>query len=366
MAKKSRAFKDDRDDDFGDMTISDEELERLMEAAGAPSPRAPERRPETEFASLEPGTRVRGTVIDIRGGEVLLELDSKTHGVIPEEEYAEDPLPAIGSVVQAQYMRYDRRQDVAVLSVREVRQEILWDELRVGMVLEGLVTDVNKGGLSLDIKRIRAFMPISQIERERVHDPAVYVGRRLQCEVISFERATQNLVVSRRAILEREAAEARAAALDRLTEGDVIRGTVVRVVDFGAFIDLGGFEGLLHQSKIREHHREIGKDDPLVEGQELEVEILRIDPDRGRVALDFRRRPISRADRSVEGYAAGDTVTGWVKHLTEDGAVLALEDGAEGLIPQDQMSESISEGSIVRATVTTVDKERGRLELKPT
>jgi small subunit ribosomal protein S1 len=233
------------------------------------------------------------------------------------------------------------------------------------MVLEGLVTGTNKGGLTLDIKKIRAFMPISQIERERVHDASLYVGRRLQCEVTSFDRASQNLVVSRRAILDREAEEARAAALERLTEGDVILGTVTRCVDFGAFIDLGGFEGLLHQSKIREHHREIGKDDPLVVGQELEVEILRIDQDRGRVALDFRRRPVSRSGRSIEGYAAGVEVTGWVKQLTDDGAVLALDDGVVGLIPTDHVTGEISDGSVVRATVTRVDQERGRLELKP-
>ena len=119
MAKKSRAFNDNRDDDFGDMNISDEELERLMAAAGAPSPRAPERRPETEFESLEPGTRVRGTVIDVRGGEVLVELDSKTHGVIAEEEYADDPLPTIGSVVQAQYLRYDRPIRMLVIFRRD-------------------------------------------------------------------------------------------------------------------------------------------------------------------------------------------------------------------------------------------------------
>jgi small subunit ribosomal protein S1 len=364
MAKKSRDFKKDPGDQFGDMYMSDAELEALMESAGMPSPRSPERRPETELGSLEPGARVRGTVIETRGGEVLVELDSKTHGVIPGDEFGDEPFPELGTVVDATFVRLDPAQGLALLSVQDVRLEIMWEELRVGMLLEGTVTGTNKGGLTLDIKKVRAFMPISQIERERVEDPASYVGRKLRCEVTSFDRATENLVVSRRAILDREAEAARAKALAQLTEGDVVMGTVVRLTDFGAFVDVGGFEGLLHKSKITEHHKEIGQEDPLHAGQRLEVEILRVDVSRGRVALGFVRRAVS-SGASLEGFSPGDTLTGWVRNVTQAGATLSFEDGVEGMIPRRSMTDKVQEGAVLKVVITSIDAPARRIELRP-
>lgn len=365
MARKSRTFKRDPEDGFPDMHMSDAELEALMAAGGLPIGRSPQRSPERELASLEPGTRVRGTVLDIRKGEILVELDSKTHGLIAQEEFGDDPLPAVGSVLDASFVRHDRKQGLAVLSVREARREVFWDELKQGMILEGLVTGVNKGGLTLDIKKIRAFMPISQIERERVEDPSPYVGQRLRCEVISVDRAAQDLVVSRRAILDREAAERRATALERLNEGDVLTGTVVRIADVGAFIDLGGIEGLLHRSKIAQHKAELDAIGGLGVGQKIEVEVSRIDAARSRVALDVRYRPAPGSNRSVGGYAVGEEVTGWVKRVTDDGAVLAFDEGMEGVILRCDMTEAVKEGAVLKAKIADVDAAARRIELRP-
>jgi len=363
MVKKSRRFERDFDDGSQDMFMSDEEFEALLERSERRAPRVEEK--DTEIEALEPGARVTGLVIANRGGEILLEIGSKAHGVIPEEEFGDDPLPEVGTELSATFVRYDRAQDLAVLSVHEVRREVFWDELRVGMLLEGTVTGVNKGGLTLEIKKTRAFMPISQIERGRVEDPSVYIGKRLRCEVVSFDRGTENLVVSRRAILEREAEAARAQAIENLIEGEVMEGTVTKLTHFGAFVDVGGVEGLLHKNKILEHQKELGKEEPLEVGQKIEVEIVRVDPERGRVTLDFRRRTLPTASRAPDGYAPGDEVTGWVRAITAEGAVLSFGDGVDGLIPAEFLTESIQEGSIVNAVIVRLDSETGKVELKP-
>ncbi len=321
----------------------------------------------TSVETLEPGTRVSGMIVDFRGGEVLLELDSKTHGVIPESEYSDEVLPEIGATVQANFERYDGDRELAVLSVRGARTEILWDTIRSGMVVEGHVTEVNKGGLTLDIKGIRAFLPISQIERERVEDASVYVGSKLHCEVTSFDRADENLIVSRRAILEREAEAMRGKALARLSEGETLKGTVIRLIDAGAIVDLGGVEGLLHASKIREHHQELGTEKTLHTGQQIQVEVIRVDRERSRVSLDFQRVAGETWNVSVDGYSTGDEATGWITKVTPEGAFVSLEEGVEGLIPRKLLldrQEPPRRGSLMRVAIVQIDRENRKIELK--
>src|SRR5690606_8543758 len=161
---KSREFADEYGENLNDADMSDEELAALLAGHSpdleAPSPRA--------APTLEPGDPVRGTVVDFRGGELLVELDSKTLGVIEERELEGEPLPAIGQAIEANVVRHDRERDVVVLGVREARDRIFWDELRPGTIVEALVTGTNKGGLTLDLKGNRAFLPISQLELTRV------------------------------------------------------------------------------------------------------------------------------------------------------------------------------------------------------
>ncbi|MBN1443653.1 MAG: 30S ribosomal protein S1 [Planctomycetes bacterium] len=364
MAGSSRDFPDPFEDDQEAIDMSDEELEALLLGSGSPAAE-----PESaSVESLEAGARISGMVIDFRGGEILVEIDSKTHGVVDESEFEDEDLPAIGSTLQASFVRFDAARALAVLSVRGARKEIFWDELRPGLLVEGTVTEVNKGGLTLDIRGARAFLPISQIERERVEDPSAYVGARLRCEVTSFDRADQNLVVSRRAILEREAAELRGKALARLGEGEVLKGTVVRLIDAGAIVDLGGAEGLLHSSKIRERHQELGREKSLEVGQQIEVTIVRIDRERGRVSLDFHRLAGETWSRSVEGYSAGDEATGWITNVTPDGAAVSLEEGVEGWIPRRyllDLTEPPRRGSLIRVTIASIDLDEHRIELRP-
>ncbi len=370
MSAKKRKFTENLDDGLADINMSDEELDALIDGAGATRASTGGSvafRPETNLQSLASGERVSGVVVEVRAGEVLVELDSKNHGVIEEASFDDDPVPAPGNPIQATFVRYDKKRKLAVLSVEDVRREIFWDELHPGLQLEGLVSDVNKGGLTLAIKDIRAFMPVSQIERHYVEDASVYVGQKLRCEVVSFDRDSKNLVVSRRAVLEREAEKLREKAMADLVEGSVVEGTVVRLTKFGAFIDVGGVEGLLHQSRILEYGKELGKDRPLEEGQKLEVQVERIDMDRGRIALDFRARTGPPAVE-VGAYSEGHEVVCWIKEITERGALVTIDETVPAHILGCDLrdhEEVLKKGNVIKAVVTHVDKEKGRIEVKP-
>jgi small subunit ribosomal protein S1 len=361
MPSKSRQFPDDPIENAADINMSDADLEALM--AG---PAAPPETPTTDVSELESGERVQGIVVDLQAGDVLVELDSKTHALIDESEFeAFEDLPEVGTTITASFVRYDPERDLVILSVSGARKEVFWEELHPGVVLEGTVTATNRGGLTLDIKGTRAFLPISQIELTRVEDLEPYVGKKLRVEVTSFDRADQNIIVSRRVILERDAQELRGKALSRLGEGEVLKGTIVRINDFGAFIDLGGVEGLLHASKIRQ---ELGGMAKLEVGSTLEVEVQRVDPERERVSLDFKRVATSDWSVSIEGYEVGDEVTGWVSRLSADGAWVSIEEGIEGIIPRTlllDLADQPQKGAILRSRIRKIDRESRRIDLEP-
>ena len=364
MPRKSRDFPDEYERELEKVELlSDADLEALLQGHSPPMAGT------AGSERIEPGTRVTGTVVDLRGGEVLLELDTKTHGVIPEDEF-EGELPAIGKRIQASVERHDEARELVVLGVRETRREVLFDELRPGMVLEGRAVEANKGGLVVAVKGIRAFLPLSQIDRSRVEDPTVFVGQTVRCEVTSIDRAGNDVVVSRRAVLEREAEEARGKALARLGEGETLKGRVVRVNEHGAFIDLGGVEGLLHASRSHQRRAEADAagEEALSPGREVEVVVARIDRERGRVSLDFNRLAAKDWSRTIESYGVGDEATGWVSRISEEGAHISLDEGVEGVIPPSRLAalgERPSRGSILRVVITAIDRDRQRIELEP-
>lgn len=361
LSPKGGGFQDSFDDLLKEAaSMSDADLERAMAGASAA------RRKTTSMESLEPGTRVRGVVVEVRAGEVLLELDGKTLGVLEESEFPGEELPAVGSEVEAQFEHYDRVKDLAVLSIRGVRREVFWDDLRGGTVLEGTVVATNKGGLTIDVKGVRAFLPISQIELTRVEDLSPYVGRKLRCEVTSFDRGNQNIILSRRPILEREAEASRERVLATLTEGQVLRGTVVRITDHGAFVDIGGIDGLL-PAKGRGQMKKGGGEYP-PEGQGLQVRVVRVDRERGRVLLEKAALEAETWGRATQDYKVGEEVTGWVSRRTPDGLSLSIEEGVEGLIPQDyllSLAEAPRPGAILKAVITAIDAGSRRITLRP-
>lgn len=355
-------------DSFDDLskeasTLSDADIERLM-MSGGPTTRdgAP---PSVD--SLVPGSRVEGVVIEFRGGELLIELDGKTMGVVNEIEFTGD-LPAIGERIQAQFERYDRRKDLAILSVGGVRREVIWEELRRGSIVEGTVAAVNKGGLTLDLKGLRAFMPASQVARERIEDLSALVGQKLRCEVTDINRATRDVVLSRRKILERESEEEKVNVLARLSEGEVLTGRVVRVNEFGAFVDLGGADGLIPASKIYAQVKSKLLDGPLEEGQQVTVQVVRVDPEKGRVSLELKQLAADTWKRAIEGYSVGEEVTGWVSRASPTEIVVTIEDGLEGVIPEGYVHLLGNEGrpgAILKAAITSIDAEKRLILLRP-
>jgi ribosomal protein S1 len=347
-------------------SMSDEELARLMEGGSGGGADASTKRPA--FDDLAPGERVKGTVLDFQGDEILVEIDRKTLGIIDQAEFADEPLPLQGAPIQAEVIHFDRDKDVYLLTVKGVRSEVAWDDLRKGMEVEGKVVEATKGGLVIDLKGVRAFLPVSHIELHRVEAMEPYIGQKLRCEIQDIDRAAQNVVLSRRAILERERSSRRQDVFASLKEGDVRTGKVVRLTEHGAFVNLGDVDGLIHTSRIREQSRGGRDAGALKVGQTVEVVINRVEPERGRISLDFRRVEQDSWEETSVNYKVGDVVTGWVTKVGPEGTVLSLGEGIEGLIPTvpgAEPSADFGTGSLVKGTIASIDKKTRRIVVKP-
>jgi small subunit ribosomal protein S1 len=361
MTAAKRVFRDSSDDDLDKIDeLSDADLDRLM--SGSVEEKS------QDFDAIEPGTRVKGIVVGMQGDEILVELDGKTVGVVDAKEFdgEEDP-PGQGDPIQGEYVQYDADREVHVLSTKSVRTEVAWEELRPGMIVEGIVSSTNKGGLTVDIKGMRAFMPISQIDRQRVEDLDPFVGRKLQCEVTKVEREQQNLVVSRRLILDREYEATRQKAIGKIEAGTTVKGRITRISEHGAFIDVGGADGLLHASRIKDHFGTKDGSHPLKEGQLLEVEIIRVDQERGRIGLAFVAVEENSWGDILGDYSEGDLVSGWISKQTADGLIVSLGEGVEALIPKhlcDKMEDS-HVGSIIKGHIASIDVEAKRITVHP-
>jgi small subunit ribosomal protein S1 len=345
---------EDFDDRMKELSrMSDAELERLM--AGGTAGSGP------SIEDLEPGTQVNGTVLEIQRDELLVELDGKTLGVIPLAEFGEEAYPAPGAPIQAEFVRYDRRKGVCALTVGGVRTEMAWEDLRSGHLVEGNVVEAVKSGLVLDLKGLRAFMPISQIALERVEDLQPYIGQRLRCEVIEINRAEEKLVVGRRNLLEKERAAKREKALDFIHEGQVVTGRVVRMTEHGAFVNIGDVDGLLHASKIQ-HLKS-----PLSVGQVIEVEVVTFDKERGRIGLDFHHVAGDSWESLLQSYRVGERVTGWISRIGPEGAVLSLEEGVEALIPIEPGAKppaDLRAGAVVTGQISAIDRQNRKIVVR--
>jgi len=317
-----------------------------------------------------PGVK-RGRVIAIHRDDIFVDMGGKSQGVLSAEQFDDVPLPNVGDVIEVTIEGYDRNDGLLLLSRKGAVTASTWERIEEGQIVEGRVTGHNKGGLELDINGIRAFMPISHIELVRVEDLAPYVNRRLKCQVIDVDEAERNVVVSRRAVLELEAAEARERAFASLVEGKIVTGVVKSVMPYGAFVDIGGVDGLLHVKDMA-HGRTEDPTKVVKEGQKIEVMILKVDPDSRRISLGLKQvMPDPWADAESK-WPADTLVTGRVTRLMDFGAFLELEPGVEGLIPIGEMtyerrirhpSEIVKEGDVVKVRVISLDPARKRISL---
>jgi small subunit ribosomal protein S1 len=352
----------------------DEAMEReLQEAMGGLSDKDLDAelstRQQRSQAAAGPGPK-KGRVFRIHGGDVFIDLPGgRTQGVLSMQGFPEGP-PALGTEIEVHIEGFDAANGVYLLSRKGAAVEADWASVAPGMIVEARVTESNKGGLGVDVNGIRGFLPISQIELFRVEDLAPYINQRLRCMVTEVDPVMRNLVVSRRALLEKEREEAKDKLWQELAEGQVRQGIVRSVKDFGAFVDLGGADGLLHVSEMS-WVRVQDASKMVQPGQSLKVLVLKLDRERKKISLGLKQLMASPWDNIQERYHLGLLVTGKVSRLMDFGAFVELEPAIEGLIhiselsPQRvrRVSEIVQEGQEVQVKVLSVDAANRRISL---
>lgn len=317
-----------------------------------------------------PGVK-RGKVIAIHGDDIFVDIGGKSQGLLAKSQYEGQELPAIGDLVEITVEGYDKRDGVLLLSRKGAVLAAAWDTLEEGQFVEGRVTGTNKGGLELDINGIKAFMPISMVEMFHVEDGAAYVNQRLRCKVVEVERSDKRVIVSRRLYLEAEAAELREKTFETLEEGQTVDGKVKTIMPYGAFVDIGGCDGLLHIKDMSFSRIEDPKS-VVKEGELLKVKILKIDRETKKIALGLKQILPDPWVGVEQKYPSNEVIQGKVVRLAEFGAFVELEPGVDGLIPISEMSfekrikhpsEVLAAGQTINVRVMNVDAEKKRISL---
>jgi small subunit ribosomal protein S1 len=315
--------------------------------------------------------RIAGRVVSISGPDVFVDIGSKSEGVLPLDEFEPDTPPAVGQVLSLVPQGFDRDSGLMRLSLREAKIQADLDSLRVGDVVKGRVTGSNIGGLELRVHGLRGFMPMSQVDLVRHEDFGSFIGHWLECEVTEIDRRGKKVVLSRRRVLEREREEERRQLRFQLAEGQVRKGVVRRLADFGAFVDLGGIDGLLHVSDMS-YSRVNHPTELLKEGQEIEVKVLKVDLVKNRISLGLKQLAADPWTLVAGKYHVGETVEGRVTKLMDFGAFVELEPGIEGLIPVSELTwtqrvrhpkDVLNVGDGVRVAVLAVSPEKRKVSL---
>jgi small subunit ribosomal protein S1 len=334
---------------------------------------------ESTFPTINEGEVVNGTVVRVDKDEVLVDIGYKSEGVIPVSELSirRSVNPAdevsVGDEIAALVMTKEDAEGRLILSKKRARFEIAWKAIEQaheqGRPVTGRVIEVVKGGLILDLG-VRGFLPASLVDIRRVQDLDEFLGQELNCKVIELNRSRNNVVLSRRAVLEEERKADRQRILDGLNPGDVVKGTISNIVDFGAFVDLDGMDGLIHISELSWSH--VNHPSEVLEiGQEVEVKVLDIDRERQRISLGLKQTQADPWQQVLESYNEGDVVSGKVTKVVTFGAFVEILPGVEGLVHISELAqhhvenprEVVSQGDTVNVRILEVDAERRRLSL---
>ena len=310
-----------------------------------------------------------GTVVKVHRDTALFELPGQHNGVVPLRQFEENP--EVGSEMEVIVTGFSADDQLYELIVPGASVAVAdWGDLAEGVVVEAKITGHNKGGLECEVNHIRGFIPASQISLYRVEDFASFVDDKLTCVVTEANPDRRNLVLSHRAILEREKAEAREKTLQELEVGQTREGTVTRLHNFGAFVDLGGIDGLIHISQLSwdniRHPSEV-----VEEGQRVRVRIEKIDPNTNKIGLAYRdlmHHPWEGIDTK---YEVGTIAKGTVSKIMDFGAFVRLEAGVEGLVHISELSHKrvnrvshvVEEGQSVEVKVLSIDPESQRISL---
>ncbi len=329
--------------------------------------------PAKEAKSHRPGAghqRQKGRVHSVHHGDVFIEMPGgRSQGVIPTTQFPEG-VPAVGAEVEFQIERYDPANGLFLLTREGAASTADWSTVHIGQVVEARITGTNKGGLSVDVNGIRGFLPISQIELYRVENIEQYVNQRLLCMVAEVNPEEKNLVVSRRALLERERQENQEKLWAELKEGQIRKGMVRSVKPFGAFVDLGGVDGLIPVGELS-WKRVKDPSEVVQPGQQVEVIVTRIDRETRKVGLSLRQLVAGPWEQVAANYPPRSLVKGTVTRIEAYGAFVEVEPGVEGLIHVSELSPNrvFSVGNIVKvgqeveAMVLNVDTDKRRMSL---
>lgn len=324
----------------------------------------------TADSEFEPGKEVTGTVVNVSEEDIFIEFGPKSQGVLPRAQFGKKEPIEPGRRIDVVVERFDEGTGLLILSRKGAIQRATWMNLTKGMIIEGRATGVVKSGLELDVQGIRAFMPLSQISMTPMKDTSVLLNQKIRCVVLEVNARKKNLLVSRRKALEIEAKESKETLLKELEAGQTRNGTVRSLTEYGAFVDLGGVDGLLHVSDMS--WSRVNKPGDVVEvGQEIEVNIVKIDTERGRISLSLKDTIPDPWAGVSDRFPAGTAVKARIVRLASFGAFAEVESGVEGLIPISEMSwsrirtaaEAVREGDMVDTVVIRVEQKDRRIAL---
>src|SRR5215216_2095523 len=334
---------------------------------------------DSTFPVINEGEVVRGKVVRVDKDEVLVDIGYKSEGVIPVAELSirRSVNPAdevqIGDEIDALVMTKEDAEGRLILSKKRARFEMAWKRIEgaaeSGEPVDGIVIEVVKGGLILDLG-VRGFLPASLVDIRRVQDLDEFMGQTLRCKVIELNRSRNNVVLSRRAVLEEERKEVHEQILGRLQPGMIVEGKISNIVDFGAFVDLEGIDGLIHISELSWSHVN-HPSEVLSVGETVRVKVLDIDRERQRISLGLKQTQEDPWRRVLDEYKPGDALEGKVTKVVAFGAFVEIVPGVEGLVHISELadhhvespSEVVSPGDEVRVKILEVDEERRRISL---
>lgn len=328
------------------------------------------------MTSFTPGEILKGTIVEITKDFVVVDVGLKSEGLIPTSEFGEQPTDIIlGNDVEVYLDQAEGDSGQITLSREKARKQRQWEYIvkncEEGSIIKGTVLRKVKGGLMIDIGGMDAFLPGSQIDNKKIKGLDEYLGKTFDVKILKINLERKNIVVSRREILEDERVYRKAEMLEDIKAGDIRTGVVKNITDFGVFLDLDGIDGLLHITDMTwkriKHPSEI-----VALGDEIEVVILHVDKDKGRVALGLKQKDANPWDEIEKRYPPGTHVRGKIVNLVPYGAFIEIEPGIEGLIHVSEMSwvknitdpsQIVNKGDEVEAIVLSVQKEEGKISL---
>ncbi len=326
-------------------------------------------------SDLSKGALVKATVVEIKPNYIVVNAGLKSDAVIPLSEFNKDETVNVGDEIDAVVKSVENGFGETRLSYEDAKRRRVWADLAVkheaGEIVMGVITERVKGGFTVELDGVRAFLPGSLVDVKPVRDPSYLEGKPLEFKVIKMDQRRNNIVVSRRAVMEAETSADRQAILEQLQEGQEVAGVVKNITDYGAFVDLGGVDGLLHITDMAwkrvKHPSEL-----MTVGDEIKVKVLKIDTEKNRVSLGLKQMAGDPWANIAGRYPAATRLTGKVTNITDYGCFVELEEGVEGLVHMSEMdwtnknihpSKIVSHGDEVEVMVLDIDEERRRISL---